>query len=213
MGTNIRLLIINPNSDEETTAKIRTKVERLSLPGVETTVETLSYMPKLITSLEDVQKAAGGMLELVKNDARYDAYLIGCHLDPNLMLLKEITEKPVVGIGEASIRIASMQCSSFAVLSPSVRSGQRKRRMIRDNYCTEQYCGAVAVKGESREAVLEAAGEAVECFHPEGIVLGCANYALWDRDIEQCYPVKCYDGVACGMFLATGLFCYEQIKK
>ncbi len=213
METNIRLLIINPNSDEETTERIKTKAERLSLPGVETTVQTLTYMPKLITSLEDVQKAAGGMLELLKNDVLYDAYLIGCHLDPNLMLLREITEKPVIGIGEASIRMASIQCTSFAVLSPSVRSGQRKRRMIRDNYCTEQYCGAVAVKCESREAVLEAAGEAVERFHPEGIVLGCANYALWDRDVEQLYSVKCYDGVACGMFLAAGLFYYEQTKK
>lgn len=213
MGTNIRLLIINPNSDKETTKKIETKADILSLPGVETIVKTLSYMPKLITSLEDVQKAEEGMLQLIRNDVLYDAYLIGCHLDPNLMLLREITTKPVIGIGEASIRMASMQCSSFAVISPSVRSGQRKRRMIRDNYCMDQYCGAVAVKEESREAVLEAAGEAVERWHPEGIVLGCANYTLWDKDIEQCYPVKCYDGVACGMFLATGLFCYEQIKK
>ena len=176
----------------------------------------IEHTLKVLKNAEDIMKGENigeEEKEFIRNDVLYDAYLIGCHLDPNLMLLREITTKPVIGIGEASIRMASMQCSSFAVISPSVRSGQRKRRMIRDNYCMDQYCGAVAVKEETREAVLEAAGEAVERWHPEGIVLGCANYTLWDKDIEQCYPVKCYDGVACGMFLATGLFCYEQIKK
>ena len=42
------------------------------------------------------------MINLVREyEAEYGGFIVACHADVNLDLLKEITGKPVVGIGEA----------------------------------------------------------------------------------------------------------------
>jgi allantoin racemase len=47
---------------------------------------------------------------LRENEDDFDAFVIACHDDPNLDAMKEITAKPVVGIGEAS-RIGTLLMS------------------------------------------------------------------------------------------------------
>ena len=37
-----------------------------------------------------------------------DAFVISCHYDPNVMQLRRAVSKPVIGIGEAAIRLASI---------------------------------------------------------------------------------------------------------
>lgn len=201
----MKILIINPNSDENTNAIIRRKVSRLQYPDTEITVKSLEYMPRLIASYEDAVTAAGGMIKLVKNDTEYDAYIVGCHMDPNLDVLRELTDKPVIGIGEASIRMASMLCSRFSVISPSLNSERRKVKMIHSNYCDVQYCGTKVAKGFTEQDVICAAKEAADTWHMDGIVLGCANYALYDGLIEEVCKVKCFDGIACALMFAVGM--------
>jgi len=60
------------------------------------------------------------MIKLFKeNQAQYDAFLVACHCDPNLEVIQRITKKPVVGIGEASMKIASIVGQSFPVIQTS----------------------------------------------------------------------------------------------
>ncbi len=44
----------------------------------------------------------------------------------------------------------------------------------------------------------------------DGIVLGCANYALYDKLIEEACGIKCFDGIACALTLAAGLIIYKK---
>ena len=114
----MKILIINPNSDEETNETIRKKADAFVKGAYEVEVKSLTKTPKLVSSYEDIALGAGEMMDLVRKGEVYDAFIVACHSDPNLDLLKEITSKPVVGIAEASMKLASMAGNSFAVISP-----------------------------------------------------------------------------------------------
>ena len=58
------------------------------------------------------------MMEIVRGRGQdYDAFVVACHSDPNLDLVREITDKPVVGIAEASIKIGAAMGNGYAVIS------------------------------------------------------------------------------------------------
>ena len=147
----MKILIINPNSSQEMTAAIQSvaadyagdafEVETLSTPGA----------PEYIDYYTDQALAAPGMMQIVRdNEKDFDAFVVACHCDPNLDLLKQITDRPVVGIGEASMKIASMLGHSF--------SGGGDRPGLR-GVC--RYGG---------EAVRQAGGPCVRryCLRPDG---------------------------------------------
>ena len=62
------------------------------------------FGPESIESFYDEQVAACGVLDEVrKGEAKgVDAYVIACYGDPGLHAAREATERPVVGIAEAS---------------------------------------------------------------------------------------------------------------
>jgi allantoin racemase len=115
-----KILVINPNSDPEMTRAIQETAESFSKGNFETICLPTPGAPKFIETYEDQEKAAPGMIKLVKeNQAQYDAFLVACHCDPNLEAIQRITKKPVVGIGEASMKIASILGQSFSVIQTS----------------------------------------------------------------------------------------------
>lgn len=209
----MKILIMNPNGDKETNRIIERKAEGLHYPGMTVTVKNLEAMPKLVSSWEDVAEALPGMIGMIRESQEYDGYIVGCHMDPNLEILKGITDKPVVGIGEASVRMASMQCSSFAVISPSRKSELKKVKLIHHQYCMEQYQGTKVPEGFREEDVIAAAKNAADQWNVDGIVLGCANYALMDGSVERACGVKCFDGISCALVLAAGEILYNRQKK
>ena len=157
--------------------------------------------------------AGGDYLNAPFTREEYDAFIVACHSDPNLEVLQAITDKPVVGIAEASMKIASMNCHSFAVISPSARSISPKRALARKYLCQDLYRGAEVCPENDSENLCRAAERAVEHSHVDGIVLGCANYANADAYIERKLGVKVFDGVACALMLAAGLAMYRRYRN
>lgn len=208
----MKILIINPNSDEETDRRLREKAAAYGKGDYEVDVVHVSAAPKLVATMEDCAKGLPEMISYVKQGTQYDAFIVACHSDPNLDVLKTITDKPVVGIAEASMKIASMYCNGFAVISPSEASIPKKWTLARKYYCGELYKAAEVSEDNEAESLCEAARRAVEHGHVDGIVLGCANYALADRYIEQKLGVKVFDGVACALMIAAGMAKYRAYK-
>ena len=121
----MRILIINPNSDTHTDSVMAVKAKALALPDVDVDVIHMNSAPKLVCSYEEQAVSIGEMVDAVKKtEDMYDAFIIACHSDPNLDLIREITSKPVIGIAEASMKIASMMGNGFAVISPSPKSSE-----------------------------------------------------------------------------------------
>lgn len=208
----MKILIINPNSDSETDERLRKKARDFVKEKYEVEVTHLRSTPKLMATQEDAAKALPEMMEIIQGGGEYDAFIDACHSDPNLDVLKEITDKPVVGIAEASMKIASMGCHGFAVISPSEKSVAPKWSLARKYQCGALYKGAEIAEDNESESLYRAAKRAVEKSHVDGIVLGCANYANADGYIEKKLGIPVFDGVACALIIASGMAMYRAFK-
>ncbi|KPK87109.1 Asp/Glu/hydantoin racemase [bacterium SM23_31] len=213
----MKILIINPNSDPEMTEAIRRTAENFVDRECEVVCEPTPGAPKFIETYEDEIKAAQGMVKLVKeNDNTFDAFIIACHCDPNLDAMKEITKKPVVGIGEASMKIASMLGHRFSVVSTSKHSIPNKEALIR-KYHLQELLASVRMPQEEQDVMnesgdeekyLQAAKSALEEDGAEVIVLGCAGMTGLDKRLEAKLGVPVLDGIVCALIIAVGLVKY-----
>ena len=73
--------------------------------------------PSSIETAAEEVTAAAEVLELVRGHRDVDAYLIACFSDPAVEAARELTEAPVVGIGEAAYRAVLMLARRFAVIT------------------------------------------------------------------------------------------------
>ncbi|KYK28858.1 MAG: Asp/Glu/hydantoin racemase [Theionarchaea archaeon DG-70-1] len=208
----MKILIINPNSDEEMTEQIQKTAERV-FDEHEIVCRPTPGAPQFIETYEDHINCAPGMVQLLKeNEDKFDAFIIACHCDPHLDVMKEITEKPVVGIGEASMKIASMLGHSFSVISATKHSIPNKEALIR-KYHLEGVVASVRappddMSGTDEEKYLKTARRAIEEDMAEVIVLGCAGMAGLDKRLQEKLGVPVLDGVVCALIIATGLVKY-----
>lgn len=210
----MKILIINPNSDEHTDAVMAEKAAHLALPGVEAEVVHMTKAPKLVCSYAEQASSGAEMAELIENTREvYDAYIVACHSDPNLNLVREIAGKPVVGIAEASLKMGASMGNGYAVISPSPNSISKKIALAHQYHCDDLLRTIKVTKSDSNEDLLEAAREAAAEFGVDVIVLGCANYSNADGYIERELGIPVLDGVACALILASGLVHYRHCKE
>ena len=210
----MKILIINPNSSPEMTGKI--KETALGFAAGEFEVDCLPTpgAPDYIETYEDQLKAAPGMIQLVRENAKtYDAFIVACHCDPNLDAIKEITTKLVVGIGEASMKIASMLGHSFSVVTDTIHSVPNKEALARKYHLQEALASARAPERNAEglsfdEKIFRAAEAAVKEDHAEVLVLGCAGMTGLDKRLQEQLGVPVLDGVVCALIIASGLVRY-----
>ena len=211
----MKILIINPNSDGKMTAAIQETAEKFAQGEFEVATRSTPGAPKFIDTYEDQVNAAPGMIRIVReNEKKFDAFIIACHCDPNLDVIKEVTEKVVVGIGEASMKMASMLGHCFSVISTSSHSVPNKEALVR-KYNLEESLASVRAPVEKEEnynnekVILKTAREAVQQDKAEVIVLGCAGMAGLDKTIQNKLKIPVLDGVVCALIIAAGLVKYN----
>ena len=168
----------------------------------------------MVLSYEDHITALDELCNLVRQSKdKYDAFIIACHSDPNLELIRELTKKPVVGIAEASMKLASSMGNGFAVISPSPKSVSKKFALAHKYHLRDFLKTVVVTKSDSPEDLLKAAEEAMKTPCVDAIVLGCANYTGADAYIEQRLGIPVIDGFAGALFMAAGLARYQRYKS
>lgn len=207
----MKILIINPNSSVEMSAAIQNVAEIYANGDFEVKTVPTPNAPEYIDYYTDQALAAPGMMQIVKeNEAEYDAFIVACHCDPNLDLLKQITDKPVVGIGEASMKLATMLGHSFSVVSAGKHSIPNKRALVH-KYGLDNDCASVrGPKDDFDDPTVEgpylnAAQIAMEEDLAEVIVLGCAGFAGMSEKMSAELGVPVLDGVVSALIIATGL--------
>ncbi len=128
-----RILLINPNTSDEMTAKMADAVRAANLPPG-TAVDTVKaeFGPRYIEGDVDEAVAALAVADLVAARVRdYDAFVIGCFSDPGLRAARELSHRPVVGIAEASFLLAHGLGAGFSILSTAPEDGPVFRRLVR----------------------------------------------------------------------------------
>jgi allantoin racemase len=206
----MRILIINPNSDPKMTEAIQETAVAFAQDDFEVVTLPTPGAPRFLETYEDEVKSGPGMLQVLRdNEQAFDAFIIGCHSDTNLNAAKEITSKPVIGIGEASMKLASFLGHNFAVVTTHQHSIPGKLRQAQAYHLQDLLVSIRAPeKGEEgwtdSDLFMELSRRAVEKDKAEVIVLGCAGMSGMDRKIQEALGVPVLDGVICALILAAG---------
>lgn len=210
----MKVLIINPNSDLGITEAIQKTADEFSQAAFKVVCLPTPGAPAFIETYEDAVKAAPGMIQLLReNEDKYEAFVIACHSDPHLDTIKELTRKPVVGIGEASMKMASMLGHSFSVVSDNTHSIPNKEFLARQYHLQDALASVRAPLEEmsglsDEEKYLQTARLAIEEDRAEVIVLGCAAMTGLDKPLQEKLGVPVLDGVVCALIIASGLAQY-----
>ncbi|MDI7259319.1 MAG: aspartate/glutamate racemase family protein [Thermodesulfobacteriota bacterium] len=213
----MKIYVINPNTSENMTIHIREELIRIKRPDTELTVVCAERGPETIESSYDETYAIPPTLELVKkaNQEGYDAVIIACFSDPGLEAAKEISNIPVIGIGESSFHMAAMLGAKFSIMTTQKeRIPSKKEHVYRKGL--EHFLASVrsldlsvretdANPEKTKSRVLEEAKKAVEGDGAEVIILGCAGMAGFAREIESKLNVKVLDPTAVALKLAEAM--------
>jgi allantoin racemase len=217
----MRILFINPNTSSEFTHKIQTIAGRYALPSTEVVAKNPASGPRSIESVYDELLSSPGTLELAiaELDA-FDAFVIACYSDhPTVYALREITEKPVVGIAEASMYMACMLGYKFSIVTTNCEWEPLLWDAVR-HYGLAERCASVRTTGmpvlalesaspeETNRLILNAARKALEEDGAEVICLGCAGMAGLDKNLETELGVPVVDGVASALKILEGMVGY-----
>jgi Asp/Glu/hydantoin racemase len=82
----MKILTINPNSDPEMTDIIERSAAAYAGDEFQVVCKLTPGAPLFIETNEDILQAAPGMMSLLKeSEAEFDAFVVACHDDPNLV--------------------------------------------------------------------------------------------------------------------------------
>ncbi|WP_165313999.1 aspartate/glutamate racemase family protein [Vibrio ziniensis] len=211
----MRILVVNPNTTASMTEKACVAARRIASEGTEIVAVTSQYGPVSIEGYYDEAMAVPGMLDAIQLEKDFDAVVIACFDDTGLDAARCLTDKPVIGIGEAAYRVAAMLSNKFSVVTTLGRSVPAlEHNLIR--YGMERQCIRVRsseipvleLESEGPDAISKITLEiekAIEEDRAEAVVLGCAGMVdLADKLSEQ-FSIPVLDGVTCAVSLCESL--------
>jgi allantoin racemase len=207
----LQIFIINPNSDDRITDAIHRTAAAFGRDDFDVVCKSTPGAPSFIETYADAADAAPGMIQLIKdNHETSDGFVIACHSDPNLDVMKEISRKPVAGIGETSMKLASMLGHRFSVLSDNAHSIPNKETLVRRYHLEGMLASIRAPEEKSRnldelEKYYQTARKALDEDGAEVIVLGCAAMTGMDKALQKRLQAPVLDGVACALIIISGL--------
>ena len=217
----MRVVIINPNSDPDQTKQIDAAAKAFAGDRFEVVTLATPGAPQYIDTCTDAALALPGMLALVQEwESKADAFIIACHCDPNLTVMREASAHPVLGIGESSMKLATMLGHKFSVVSTGERGIPNKEANIRAYGLTPftaslrapgEECTCADMAGKLRNAAAHAVAE----DRAEVIVLSAAGQSELAAEMTEELGVPVLDGIDCALTLAEGM-CragYKTSKK
>ncbi|MGB4828042.1 MAG: aspartate/glutamate racemase family protein [Paracoccaceae bacterium] len=211
----MRLLVINPNSTRSMTEKIGAAARDAASTGTEIVAVNPAGGPASIEGYYDEALCVPGLLGLIQTTSGVDAVIIACFDDTGLDAARCLTDRPVIGIGEAAYHFASMLANKFSVVTTLARSVPALEHNLH-RYGMAARCARVR---SSEVAVLELEhagsdacnrisaeiGRAMVEDRAEAIVLGCAGMADLAGRLSLQHGLPVLDGVSCAVRLAEAM--------
>lgn len=211
----MRILIINPNTTHSMTEKVATAARRVVPPDTEIIARTSAHGPVSIEGYYDEALSLAGLLHEIRREPDIDGVVIACFDDTGLDAARCLTDRPVVGIGEAGYRMAAMLSNRFSVVTTLSRSVPAlEHNLLR--YGLERQCASVRAsdvpvlelehgKPEAMARIEAEIQKAIEIDHAEAIVLGCAGMTDLASGLAAKYQMPVLDGVACAVALVESM--------
>lgn len=197
------------------TDKVELAAKRVASAQTEIIACTSSTGPVSIEGYYDEALSLAGLLQEIRNHPDVDAVVIACFDDTGLDAARCLTDRPVVGIGEAGYRMAAMLSNQFSVVTTLARSVPAlKHNLLR--YGLERHCVSVRAsdvpvlelehgKPEALSRIESEIRKAIEQDHAEAIVLGCAGMTDLAKGYADRFEVPVLDGVTCAVALCESM--------
>jgi len=213
----MKIKIINPNTSLEMTAAIGAAGRGAARQGTEIVAVSPTFGPASIESYYDEFLCAPGVIDEVrKGDAEgCDAYIIACYGDPGLNAAREATDRPVIGIGEASLYTASMLAARFSIVTVIPRIKTMLEEMVAGYGFSHKVVSVRTTPlyvldiekdpAGALETLRQEARKAVAEDDAEAILLGCAGFAEFADALEAELGIPVLDGVVCAVKLAEAV--------
>jgi len=211
----MKIVIINPNSTVSMTDKCVLAGRAVAGPGTEVVGATPADSPASIQGFYDVALSTAPMLAEMERHPDADAFVIACFDDTGLNAARCLTDKPVVGIGEAAFHMAAIISCRFSVVTTLRRSVPGIMDNLR-SYGLAERCARVRaseipvldLERRSPEMTARLHGEiraAIDEDGAEAIVLGCAGMVDLMDELAAAFGLPVVDGVTCAVSLAEAL--------
>ena len=183
-----KLLYVMPvDTSAERVGRVHSFLKSLAVSDTEVDIISLPGGPPHLEYYEQDHEAITMMIERIPatvNEREIDAVVIACFYDPGVRELREMLDIPVIGIGEASMHLASLLGHRFSVLV-----GRKKwipkmsdnallygfdRRITSWHSIECTVLGMQADPEAAFEAMVREGRSAVNDYRAEVLVLGCA---------------------------------------
>lgn len=213
----MKIKVVNPNTTLEMTETIGKAGRSVARDGTEVVAVSPSFGPASIESYYDEFLCAPGLIEEIKKGESegVDAYIVACYGDPALHACREVTERPVIGIAEASMYTASILAARFSIVTVIPRI----KTLLEEMVASYGFGHKVASIRTTPLYVLDIEKDPHACFETlrqesraametddaEAILLGCAGFADFASELEQELGIPVLDGVVCAVKLAEAM--------
>ncbi|MBK0329718.1 aspartate/glutamate racemase family protein [Rhodobacteraceae bacterium F11138] len=188
-----RILVINPNSNDEVTRGIALSLAGLDLPnGFGTECVTLAEGPFGVETQEDVDAVVDPLRRMILKRSDCSAFVIACYSDPGLSECRAACPDPVAGIQESAVTEAISLGGRFGVIALGPQSIERHARYmtamgVMDRLAGERPLRMTVAEGEQPEAfgrICDVARELRDIDKADSIILGCAGMARHRERLE-----------------------------
>lgn len=198
--------LINPNTTSTMTADMVNTANTVANADTNVIGQTPKHGPVSIESHFDEAMSIVGVSEevLIADSQHADAIILACFGDPNIWAIRELTDKPVLGIAQAAFIMASMISTKFAVVTSLQRTVIIAEHLLAQygyaHLCSQVLAVDMPVLAleatDSAQAVIDKCLEACKADPSVGaIVLGCGGMSHLKADIEKAVGVPIIDGV------------------
>lgn len=219
----MRILIINPNTSADITARMVALAQVTAPSGVVFAGATGRFGARYIASRAAAAVAAHATLDAyAEHGDGADAVLLGCFGDPGLDGLREIASVPVVGMADAACLAACLHGRRFSI----VTGGERWGPML------EEFCAARGLRNRlasvrtvaptgaelaadpagSRALLAAACDAAARQDGAEAVILAGAGLAGLAADLAPAVPVPVLCSLAEGVRAVLAVTAARPVK-
>ena len=214
----MKIIVIIPVTglDDDFIEKRRKNLLEKKAPDTEIDLISLEKGSASIEGDFDDAFSAPEILKTIMNHhENCDGFLIHCAADPAVDAAREFTDKPVVGIGEASMCFATMVGSRFTIISPRREAVTSIYRRVRKLGFEKNLASVRSVdmpvldlyphEADAKKAFLEKARKAIEEDQIDTIVPGCGAFSIWADDFALELGIPVLNLGACGLCMTEAL--------
>lgn len=208
-----RILVINPNSNDEVTQSLARSIDGdRAFAELDVEFATLAQAPFGIESDADIETVTPLVLATVmEGRAQYDAFVIACYSDPGLSECRAAVNQPVFGIHESAVGLSAVHEKRFGVLALSKASIQRHIAYVRSLGLQQFHAGerplnvsvAEGLEDDTLEKIVATGAELIEEDGAETLILGCAGLGGHARAAARILHVPVIDPVHAAVSMAA----------